>query len=168
MSMEATMSEVGHSRPMRSVPVPIDVRCYSNSNIIVRRSEVTLRAKRRLSACVPLRSLRRRDSSDRQSAGDVTGSSDEQSSGTGHRSDKRANHNTFAGYSRRHSTAHSSHHRLVHKDTVGAPPTKPAATPAPTPQPQHPASVGFGTAATKATTLAAAIKRSRTYAYAPK
>jgi hypothetical protein len=30
---------------MRSVPVPINVRCYSNSDIIVRRSEVTLRAK---------------------------------------------------------------------------------------------------------------------------
>ena len=29
---------------MHSVPVPINVRCYSNSNIIVRRSEVTLRA----------------------------------------------------------------------------------------------------------------------------
>jgi hypothetical protein len=29
---------------MHSVPVPINVRCYSNSDIIVRRSEVTLRA----------------------------------------------------------------------------------------------------------------------------
>jgi len=38
------MSVVGHSRPMHSVPVPINVRCYSNSDIIVRRSEVTLRA----------------------------------------------------------------------------------------------------------------------------
>jgi hypothetical protein len=27
---------------MRSVPVPINVRCYSNSDTIVRRSEVTL------------------------------------------------------------------------------------------------------------------------------
>ena len=35
---------LGHSRPMHSVPVPINVRCYSNSDIIVRRSEVTLRA----------------------------------------------------------------------------------------------------------------------------
>jgi hypothetical protein len=34
----------GHSRPMHSVPVPIDVRCYSNSDIVVWRSEVTLRA----------------------------------------------------------------------------------------------------------------------------
>src|ERR1700684_3870457 len=34
-----------HSRPMQSVPVPINVRCYSNSNMIVRRSEVTLRAR---------------------------------------------------------------------------------------------------------------------------
>ena len=33
-----------HSRPMHSVPVPINVGCYSNSDIIVRRrSEVTLR-----------------------------------------------------------------------------------------------------------------------------
>jgi hypothetical protein len=39
------MSVVGHSRPMHSVPVPINVRCYSNSDILVRRSEVTLRAK---------------------------------------------------------------------------------------------------------------------------
>jgi hypothetical protein len=38
------MSAVGHSRPMHSVPVPINVRCYSKSDIIVRRSEVTLRA----------------------------------------------------------------------------------------------------------------------------
>jgi len=29
---------------MHSVPVPINVRCYSNSDIIVRRSEVSLRA----------------------------------------------------------------------------------------------------------------------------
>jgi hypothetical protein len=29
---------------MHSVPAPINVRCYSNSDIIVRRSEVTLRA----------------------------------------------------------------------------------------------------------------------------
>jgi hypothetical protein len=29
---------------MHSVPVPINVRCYSNRDIIVRRSEVTLRA----------------------------------------------------------------------------------------------------------------------------
>ena len=32
---------------MHSVPVPIEVRCYSNSDIIVRRSEVTPRAKLR-------------------------------------------------------------------------------------------------------------------------
>ena len=38
-------SETGHSRPMHSAPVPINVRCYSNSDMIVRRSEVTLRAK---------------------------------------------------------------------------------------------------------------------------
>ena len=38
------MSAWGHSRPMHLVPVPINVRCYSNSNPIVRRSEVTLRA----------------------------------------------------------------------------------------------------------------------------
>ena len=38
------MSPSGHSRPMHSVAVPINVRCYSNSEIIIRRSEVTLRA----------------------------------------------------------------------------------------------------------------------------
>jgi hypothetical protein len=38
------MSLMGHSRPMHSVPVPINVRCYSNSDIIVRRGDVTLRA----------------------------------------------------------------------------------------------------------------------------
>jgi hypothetical protein len=32
---------------MHSVPVPINVRCYTNSDIIVRRSEVTLRANKR-------------------------------------------------------------------------------------------------------------------------
>ena len=42
----AAASEMGHSRPMDLVPVPINVRCYSNSNPIVRRSEVTLRVKR--------------------------------------------------------------------------------------------------------------------------
>jgi hypothetical protein len=42
---------MGHSRPMHSVPVPINVRSYSNSNIIVRRSEVTLRARSCLSRC---------------------------------------------------------------------------------------------------------------------
>jgi hypothetical protein len=36
---------VGHSQPMHSVPMPINVRCYSNSDVIVRRSEVTLRAR---------------------------------------------------------------------------------------------------------------------------
>jgi len=35
---------MGHSRPMHSVPVPINVRCYSNIDVIVLRSEVTLRA----------------------------------------------------------------------------------------------------------------------------
>ena len=35
----------GHSRPMQSVLVPINVRCYSDSDMIVRRSEVTLKAK---------------------------------------------------------------------------------------------------------------------------
>ncbi len=42
------ISALGHSRPMHSVPVPINVRCYSNSDIIIRRSEVTLRASKRL------------------------------------------------------------------------------------------------------------------------
>ena len=35
---------------MHSVPVSINVRCYSNSNVIVRRGEVTLRAKGRHSS----------------------------------------------------------------------------------------------------------------------
>ena len=38
------MSAAGHSRPMHSVRVPTNVRCYSNSAIIIRRSAVTLRA----------------------------------------------------------------------------------------------------------------------------
>jgi hypothetical protein len=38
------MTGKGHSQPMHSVPGPINVRCYSNSDIIVRRSELTLRA----------------------------------------------------------------------------------------------------------------------------
>ena len=33
-------------RPMHSVPVPINVRCYSNSDMIVRRSEITNRRHR--------------------------------------------------------------------------------------------------------------------------
>jgi hypothetical protein len=32
---------------MHSVPVPINVRCYSNGDVIVWRSEVTLRARKR-------------------------------------------------------------------------------------------------------------------------
>jgi hypothetical protein len=38
------MSQSGHSLPIYSAPAPINVRCYSNSDMIVRRSEVTLRA----------------------------------------------------------------------------------------------------------------------------
>ncbi len=41
------LSLMGHSRPMHSGPMPINVRCYSNSDIIVRRSEVTLTAATR-------------------------------------------------------------------------------------------------------------------------
>jgi hypothetical protein len=37
-------SEMSHSRPLHSVLVPIDVRCYSNNAVIVRRSAVTRRA----------------------------------------------------------------------------------------------------------------------------
>jgi hypothetical protein len=37
-------------RRSASVPQPINVRCYSNSDIIVRRSEVTLRAQQRTHA----------------------------------------------------------------------------------------------------------------------
>jgi len=36
---------LGHSRPMHSAPAPTNVRCYSHSDMIVRRSEVTLRAQ---------------------------------------------------------------------------------------------------------------------------
>ena len=41
-------SASGHSRPMHSAPVLINVCCYSDSDIIVRRSEATLRASKRL------------------------------------------------------------------------------------------------------------------------
>jgi hypothetical protein len=37
-------NKIGHSRPTHPVPVRINVRCYSNSDIIVRPSQVTLRA----------------------------------------------------------------------------------------------------------------------------
>ena len=37
-----SMAALGHSRSMHPVPVPINVRCYFNSDIIVRRSQVTL------------------------------------------------------------------------------------------------------------------------------
>jgi hypothetical protein len=42
--VDSSRSHLGHSRPMHSVPLPINVRCYSNSDMIVRRSEVTRRA----------------------------------------------------------------------------------------------------------------------------
>ena len=38
---------MGHSRPMHSVAVPINVRCYSDTDIIVRCTEVTLKASKR-------------------------------------------------------------------------------------------------------------------------
>jgi hypothetical protein len=38
------MSVKGHSRPMYSVPVPINVRCYSDSDIIVQLQQRTKRA----------------------------------------------------------------------------------------------------------------------------
>ena len=47
LSMAGSMSLMGHFRPMHSVPGPINVRCYSNNDIIVRRGEVTLRANLR-------------------------------------------------------------------------------------------------------------------------
>jgi hypothetical protein len=56
------MSLMGHSRPMHSVPVPINVRCYSNSDIIVRRSEVTLRAITRLMRCSKVGEIQREKS----------------------------------------------------------------------------------------------------------
>jgi hypothetical protein len=36
---------------MHSVPVPINVRCYSNNDVIVRRGNVTQRAMKRLMHC---------------------------------------------------------------------------------------------------------------------
>src|SRR6516162_11581315 len=39
--------ETGHSLPIYSAPVPINVRCCSDSDIIIWRSEVTLSAKNR-------------------------------------------------------------------------------------------------------------------------
>jgi len=45
------MIEKGHSRPMHSVPVPINVRCYSNNDVIVRRGNVTQRARTDFSDC---------------------------------------------------------------------------------------------------------------------
>ena len=38
------MSAVGQSRPMHSAQVPTFVRCYSNSDRFLRRSEMTLSA----------------------------------------------------------------------------------------------------------------------------
>ena len=43
-TLNGSMTALGHSRPMHSVRVPTNVRCYSNSAIIIRRSAVTLRA----------------------------------------------------------------------------------------------------------------------------
>ena len=42
--IDLSRSGLGHSRPMHSVRVPVNVRCCSNSAIIIRRSAVTLRA----------------------------------------------------------------------------------------------------------------------------
>ena len=41
------MSALDHSRPTQLAPVPTDVRCYSNSDQILRRSEMTRCANRR-------------------------------------------------------------------------------------------------------------------------
>jgi len=49
--MTPLMPLKGHSRLMHSVLVPIDVRCYSDNAIIIRRSEVTLRARKRHFTC---------------------------------------------------------------------------------------------------------------------
>jgi hypothetical protein len=46
IAKKVPLNSVLGPRPMHSVPGPINVRCYSNSDIIVRRSEVTLRAKK--------------------------------------------------------------------------------------------------------------------------
>ena len=42
---------MGHSRPMHSVPVAINFRCFPNSDIIFRRSEVRQWAISRLMRC---------------------------------------------------------------------------------------------------------------------
>ena len=39
----------GHLRPMHAVPAPINVRCYSDSDITFRRTEVTVRAQEQTS-----------------------------------------------------------------------------------------------------------------------
>jgi hypothetical protein len=39
------MSEIGHSLPIHSTPVPNNVRCYSNSDRFLRRSEMARCAK---------------------------------------------------------------------------------------------------------------------------
>jgi hypothetical protein len=44
MGLGRVVHNQGHSRPTHSVPLPINVRCYSNNDIVVRRSEMTLRA----------------------------------------------------------------------------------------------------------------------------
>ena len=42
----AVMSALGHSRPSHLTPMPINVRCCSNSDQILRRSEMTQCANR--------------------------------------------------------------------------------------------------------------------------
>jgi hypothetical protein len=52
------MSAAGHSRPMHSVPVSINVRCCTNGDIIVRRSEVTRRANSNIAPSPSVRDWR--------------------------------------------------------------------------------------------------------------
>jgi hypothetical protein len=55
------MSLMGQTLPSRSTLVPINVRCYSHSDIIVRRGEVTLRADSVEKVASPPRARRARD-----------------------------------------------------------------------------------------------------------
>jgi len=51
------MSALGQSLPIRSAPVPNNVRYASNSDRILRRSEMTLSANSGLMRCINYRSV---------------------------------------------------------------------------------------------------------------
>jgi hypothetical protein len=56
VSIAATVTALGHSRPMHSVPVPIDVRCCTNSDIMQKSQNARgyFPAKRRNKAQSPI------------------------------------------------------------------------------------------------------------------